>query len=190
MRERSRLRSTRLSFRDDHRGTIGTLHCRTMLRRRRQACAACAGNRLYRFAFIFIPPATLLCNHHLTLSTLNLTDEYQRVTCDQTRTKALRQEYSRRRTQRMPVQEPRPEWHQGNISYGLHAMPDETITLQYLHCHSISGLTLLPFSGPAGRIAVMTPGTGLPDQWYMTPPNRLCPPSRHHTYSRALVCNS
>ena len=42
------------------------LHYRTLLRRRRQACAACAGNRLYRFAFIFIPPATLFCDHHLT----------------------------------------------------------------------------------------------------------------------------
>jgi len=52
------------------------------------------------------------------------------------------------------------------------------------------GLSLRPFSGPAGRIVVMTLGTGLPDQWYMTPPNRLCPTSGHHTYSKALECNS
>jgi hypothetical protein len=55
----------RLSFRDDYRATIGTLHYRRTLRRRRQACAAGAGNRLYRSAFIFIPPTTLLSNHQL-----------------------------------------------------------------------------------------------------------------------------
>src|SRR5690348_5098478 len=84
-------------------------------------------------------------------STLNLSDEYQRVTCSQTCTKVLRQKCSRRRTQSRPVQEPRSEWHQGNISYGLPATRDETTTLQCLHCHSISGLNTvcLPPSLPA-----------------------------------------
>ena len=83
------------------------------------------------------------------LSTLNLSDEYQRVTCGQTCTKALRQKCSRRRIQSRPVQEPRSGWHEGNISYGLHAMRDETTTLQCLHCHSISGLNTSVFLHPS-----------------------------------------
>ena len=43
-----------------------TLHYQTMLCRRRQACAAGAWHGLDGVAIVFIPPATLLRNHHLT----------------------------------------------------------------------------------------------------------------------------
>ena len=86
-------------------------------------------------------------------STLNLSDECQRVTCGQTCTKVRRQKCSRRRTQSRPVQEPRSEWHQGNISYRLFPTREKR--------------------GRSGRIAVRPQGPIQIDLSYMTSPNRL-----------------